>query len=131
MKLCLFELPDHPNRFAVTETEAMIADGTFFLDFTRPLKVRRWLGVANYSFGIAVGMLVPIIHECEREGGYVIAVNRSDPYFENIWSLWKKRYPSKPVPPRPLDDQLKIVGDFYIQFPKSSGSGTPTKDAPA
>ena len=79
MALRLFKLPDYPDRTAVSEVEGFVVDGAFFLDFSRPLEIHRWFGVANRWFGFAIGLFVPIIHQGEQQGGYVVGVHRSDP----------------------------------------------------
>jgi hypothetical protein len=110
MALRLFELPDHPSQIAVSDVGAFVENGTFFLDFSRPLEPRRRLFTV-------VGMLVPVIHQGEHSGGYVIGVHRSDPAFEELRMLWKERYPSERTPPTQIADGLQIIADFARQFP--------------
>ena len=99
---------------------SVIADGTFFLDFSRPLKRIRWFVVRNEWFGVTVGLLVPIVHERERTGGYVIGVSLSDPYFTDLQALWKANFPSQRKHPGKKADNLRIVADFAAQFPEDS-----------
>ena len=115
----LFKLPGHPDRIAVSNTDSFITDGAFFLDFSRPIEVRRWLGFTNRWVGFAVGLLVPVIHQGEESGGYVVGVNRSDPYFEDLQKYWKAQYPSNAAPPTESVDALKIIADFAAQFPNN------------
>jgi hypothetical protein len=110
MALRLFEIPDHPNQIAVSDVGSFVADGAFFLDFSRQLEPRRrWFSV--------VAVLVPIIHQGEHSGGYVIGVHRSDPTFEELRVLWKARYPTVRTPPVQEADGLQIIADFARQFP--------------
>jgi hypothetical protein len=113
----LFKLPHYPNRIAVSDTDSFITDGAFFLDFSRPIEVRRWLGFRNRWVGLAVGVLVPVIHQGEKSGAYVVGVHRNDLYFKDLRRYWKAQYPSKTVPPTPPMDGLKIIADFAAQFP--------------
>src|ERR1039457_5270546 len=78
----LSQFDSHPNDIAITQTE-FIPDGLFFLDFSRPLKHLRWFGITNEWFGFTVCLAVPVIHQNEKEGGFVVGVHRSDPYFSN------------------------------------------------
>lgn len=117
MALQLFELPQFPGRTAATEMSSFVPEGIFFLDFSRPLETHRWFGVRNQWLGRPIAIFVPVVHEGEREGGYFVGVDRSSPYFEQLRSLWRQRYPSKEVAPTVAADQLKIVADFANQFP--------------
>lgn len=65
LKLVAFE--DQPGRIAATKVDATVPDGQFFLDFTRPLEVIRWLGTRNRFVGLAVGLLVPVIHQVRTQ----------------------------------------------------------------
>lgn len=117
MTVNLFELDSHPNQIAVSKIDSFVVDGTFFLDFSRPIEIRWWFGVPNRWFGFAVGLLVPVIHQGEEQGGYVIGVHRSDPRFANLRALWKAHYPSRKTPPATVADGVKISADFATQFP--------------
>lgn len=118
MPLTLIELTEYPDRLAVTKIDKVIHGGAFFLDFTRPLEVLRWLGIRNRWVGFAVGLLVPVVHQGEEHGGFVISVNPTDPYFSDIRALWKKQYPSKGFAlTAPPADGLSIIGAFAAQFP--------------
>lgn len=110
MKVHLFELPGHPNEIAVSKIDSPVVDGAFFLDFSRPIETRR-------RFGFLVNLLVPVIHQGEQQGGYVIGVHRNDPRFSDVRALWKARYPSRKTPPAAPADGIKIIADFATQFP--------------
>ena len=113
-------LSSRSSRFAVTKVGRIVSDGGFFLDFTRKLDVIRWFGTRNRYVGPAVGLLVPVIHEAENSGGFIIGVSVGDPYFRNIQKLWKAHYPSCPVVAPEEANGLKIIADFATQFPIDS-----------
>lgn len=115
--MLLFAVSNHPNQIAVSKIDSFIDGGTFFLDFSRPLEIRRWLIIRNSWFGFSVGLLAPVIHQSEERGGYVISVDRSEPYFTDLRALWKVHYPSKRSPPIAVADGLQIIADFARQFP--------------
>lgn len=117
MTLTLIAYDDPPSRFAATKVGALVPDGRFFLDFTRKLEVIRWFGVRNRYIGPAVGLLIPLVHEAEKLGSYVIGINVGDPYFRDIRKLWRTHFPSSPVIVPEGTDGLKIIGDFATQFP--------------
>jgi hypothetical protein len=117
MTVQLFELPQHPSRIAVSEVGSFIPGGSFFLDFSRPLETHRWLGVRNRWVGVATSIFVPIVHEAEAIGGYVVGVERTSPCFAQLRDLWRQRYPSKNAVPSSPADHLRIVADFANQFP--------------
>src|SRR3990172_1679587 len=108
MALQLIKLHAYPNETAVTKVGSVVADGSFFLDFSRPLEHIRWFGVRNRWFGFSVGLLVPVVHQGEHKGGYVIGVKLSDPYFADLRALWTAHYPSKRTVPTTVTDGLKI-----------------------
>lgn len=115
MAIQLFELPTYPGQIAVSEIGHVLTYGAFFLDFSRPLEIQHWLIVRNRWIGPAVGLLVPVIHEGQEAGEYVVGVHRSEGNFVNLRTLWKARYPSK-RPPQP-QWPMEIIGDFSRQFP--------------
>lgn len=117
----LLQFNEYPNDIAVTKTE-FVLDGVFFLDFSRPLERLRWFGILNRWFGFTSALFVPVVHQGEHHGGYVVGVHRSDPYFKNVLELWRARYPSKRNPPEMGADGLKIIADFAIQFPSDCQS---------
>lgn len=117
MALTLIAFDNPPTRFAATTVGAIVADGRFFLDFTRKLEVIRWFGLRNRYIGPAVGLFVPVVHEAEKSGGYVIGVNVGEPSFQDIRKLWKTHFPSSPATVLQEADGLKIIADFATQFP--------------
>lgn len=64
--------------------------------------------------------MMPVVHEGEREGGFVVGVHRSDPAFAQVRALWKQRYPQKPRVPTTEVDELDLMGAFATQFPDDS-----------
>ena len=118
MALTLIAFDHPPSRFAATKVGATVSDGRFFLDFTRKLEVIRWFGVRNRHVGPAVALLVPVVHEAEKSGGYVISVTVGDPYFPDIRKLWTANFPSSPATVAQEADGLKIIADFATQFPE-------------
>lgn len=114
----LFKHSDHPDEYAVSKTGSSASGSVFYLDFSRPLEVRRWLGVHNRRIGFAVGLMIPVIHEGDEEGGYVVSLHRSEPYFHDVRALWKKWYPSPRRTPISDKNGLKIMGDFANHFPE-------------
>ena len=108
--LTLFSLDAHPNRVAISDTGSFVTDGAFFLDFSRPLEKDR-------RFGLTVGVFVPVIHQGEARGGYVVGVGRGDPYYPDIRKLWKARYPAAQLAPAVEAEGFKIIADFATQFP--------------
>ena len=117
MPLSLIAFENPPRRFAATKIDATVPNGRFFLDFTRKLEVIRWFGVRNRYLGLAVGLLVPVVHEGEKFGGFVFSLNAGELYFMDIRQLWKIHFPSKPEVVCQEADGLKIIVDFATQFP--------------
>ena len=119
MALTLIAFDDPPSRFAATKGEATVPDGRFFLDFTRKLEVIRWFGVRNRYIGPAVGLLVPVVHEAEKSGGYVIGVSVGDPYFQDLRKLWRAHFPSSPATVLQETDGLKIICSPRNRWPQN------------
>jgi hypothetical protein len=117
MALQLIKLHAHPSETAVTKVGSVVTEGAFFLDFSRPIKRIRWLGVRNHWIGFTVGLLVPVVHQGEQKGGYVIGVSPADPYFADLQALWKTYYPHDRPRPALAADGMKIISDFAAQFP--------------
>jgi hypothetical protein len=113
----MYGFHNHPHDFAVTKVDAPLEQCTFFLDFTRPLEKRRWLFGWNKWVGITVGLLVPVIHQGEKDGGYVFGINRGEPYFADLPKLWKKHYGSKRTLVSSPVGGLEIIADFATHFP--------------
>ena len=114
------KLHPFPNQIAVTKVGAVVTGGAFFLDFSRPLRHVRWLGVVNRWLGFTIGVFVPVVHEGEQVGRFVIGVERSDPQFADLGALWRLHYPSKRSPPTKVVDGLKVIADFHEQFPEDT-----------
>ena len=116
MTITLFELEEFPNRVAISKANDYQVDGTFFLDFSKPLTVIRWFFKINYKFGIAVGLLVPVIHQSENIGGYEVSCHVNDTKYKAIKKLWESNYPtSNPIVEKEADG-LNIIADFANQF---------------
>ncbi|BEP44070.1 hypothetical protein [Variovorax sp. V15] len=113
MALQLLRLNAYPGRIAATKTGSVVPDGAFFLDFARPLKALRAFGI-----GPVTGFLVPVIHQGESRGGFVISVSRSEPYFVDLKPLWAHHQPGHKVAAAGNADNLAIVADFAAQFPE-------------
>lgn len=118
MTLTLFGFHDRPHDFAATKTGAALEDCTFLLDFARPLERMRWLGITNRWLGVTVGLLVPVVHQGEGKGGYVISVRRGQPDFTDIPKLWREHSgTTRTIRSEPVDG-LEIVADFGRHFPE-------------
>jgi hypothetical protein len=116
MTITLFELEDFPNRVAISKANDYQVNGTFFLDFSKPLTVIRWFGKVNDVFGIAVGLRVPVIHQSENIGGYVVSCHANEPQYKTIKQLWKNHYPTaNPIVAIEVDG-LNLIADFAKQF---------------
>lgn len=119
MALTIYAFHNHPTAFAVTKVDAPIEECPFFLDFTKPLKKYRWLGVHNSWVGFVVALGVPIFHIGHDGGGYQIGVHRGDSYFKDIISLWKKNYPISRSPLSQEADGIDVIADFGRHFPEN------------
>jgi hypothetical protein len=51
-----------------------------------------------------VGLLIPVVHERERTGGFLVSAQRADPYFTDILALWRARFPRQRLPPTQVAD---------------------------
>jgi len=120
MTITLFELEDFPNRIAISKANDYQINGTFFLDFSKPLTVIRWFGKINDVFGIAVGLRVPVIHQSENVGGYVVSCHANDPQYKTIKKLWKSNYPTANPKIDKEADGLNVIVDFAKQFEADS-----------
>ena len=118
MPITLVAFNDPPTRFAITKVGATVPDKPQSSDAERKKIVIRWFGLRNRYVGPAVALLVPLIHEAEVSGGYVIGVTAGDPYFQDLRNLWKMRFSAHPVMVPHEADGLKIIGDFARQFPE-------------
>jgi hypothetical protein len=118
MNIILFKFHAHPEHIAVSKTGNFVPGHAFFLDFSRPLEVRRHFIITNSWLGPAIGILVPVVHECEEVGGYVIGVKCDDPLFAYIRQAWMDTYPAPPRVPSARVDGVTIVADFGGHFPE-------------
>ena len=107
----LFKHDKYPKRIAICASGSFVVGGAFFLDFSRPLIVRRYLGV-----GPIAGAFVPVVHEGEREGTFLVDVGKENPYFDDIQELWRQRYPSTVPPPEYFHRRQDILAHFAAQF---------------
>lgn len=114
------KLHPFPNEIAITKVGTVVTGGAFFLDFSRPLQHVRWLGVLNRWLGLTVGVYVPVVHQGEEVGWFVIGVERSDPSFADLLTLWRSHYPSKRSPPTNVADGLEVIAAFHKQFPEDT-----------
>jgi len=117
MPLLLVQLAAHSDEIAATKLDVCLADGAFFLDFSRPLGRQRFCGVWNRWVGTTMALHVPVIHQGEATGRRVIAVERVDPYFRELRRLWRERHPSVRTAPQRLVDARRVEADFAAQFP--------------
>jgi hypothetical protein len=118
MPIKLFSLDEFPDRIAVSKTGQYVVGGVFFLDFSRKLTFSRELFGRHFSFGFLTGLLVPVVHQGENDGGFVISVHISDPKFKLISKLWKQSYPSPKITLSEFVGGLNIISDFAEQFPE-------------
>jgi hypothetical protein len=119
MALTLYGFNNRPHDFAVTKADAPLEDCVFLLDFTRPLEKIHWLGVSNRWFGLTVGLLIPVVHQGEEKGGFVIGIHRGQPYFTDFPKLWRKhRSTERTIKSKPVVSELDIIADFSRHFPE-------------
>ena len=118
MTLSLFGFHDRPHDFAITKSGATLSECPFLLDFKRPLERIRWLGMINRWAGLTTGLLVPVVHQGQDNGEYVICVRRGEPYFEDITRLWHEHYMATRSGRSDKADGLQIVADFGRHFPE-------------
>ncbi len=107
----LFKIDKYPRRVAICVAESYVVGGAFFLDFSRPLILRRYLGV-----GPVAGIFVPVIHEGEREGSYLVDMGCDNAYFDDVQELWRQRYPTLAQPPEYFHRKQDILAHFAAQF---------------
>jgi len=119
MTIQLFGYPGFPNDIGITKIDVPPNECAFFLDFQRPLKKIRWLGVLNHWVGSTVSLVVPVAHASALTGGYVVSVSRGDPYFMDIQQLWKKHRGSKRKMISDTQDGLRVIADFGTHFPEN------------
>jgi len=117
-RIVLYKLPaffPDDNEIVVTNTihsvEKLDPNRIYLLDFSRPLKKRRRFGLA------VIALHVPVIHQGEEAGEFIIGCHADDPYFKDIKKFWKKYYPS--AKKHQLSDVggLERIADFATHFP--------------
>jgi len=118
-RIVLYRLPalfPDDNEIVVTNTihsvEELDPNRVYLLDFSRPLKKKR------SRFGLAVeALFVPVIHQGEERGEFIIGCHADDLYFKDIQKFWKKYYPS--TKKHRLSDAggLERIADFATHFP--------------
>ena len=95
--------------------------GAFFLDFSRPIHISRdFFGKRNNRVGTATELLVPILHQGQSTSDtnrFSIVVHSGEPCFTHVQILWKERYPSAVRHLNTVVSGLKLLVDFYTQFP--------------
>ena len=120
MPLQLFGFRDRPHDFAATKAALPLDECAFLLDFTRPLERVRWLGVVNGWIGPVVALNVPVVHESEETGTYLIHVRRGEPYFADLPALWQKHAGTRrTIKAEPIGG-IALVADFARHFPADS-----------
>jgi hypothetical protein len=118
MALTLFGFHNRPHDFAATKVGATLEECVFLLDFARPLERTRWFGVTNRWFGVTVGMLVPVVHQGQKKGEFVIGLHRGQPYFSDMPRLWREHHgTARSIRSAPVDE-LDIIADFAKHFPE-------------
>ncbi len=119
MAIRLFELPQHPQRIAVSKTDNYQQDGVFFLNFNKPLKIIRWFGVYNKFIGYPMVLFVPIIHQnqSDEDDTFIVSADRHDEAFNLVRSLWKTHYKTPNPSSKNEYDGLQVIADFGLQFP--------------
>ena len=117
MGLTIYGFHNDSKLFAVTKIGEPIESCPFFLDFSRPIERTRWFGVRNKWIGPVVFIGVPIIHQSEQDGGFVILLTRSEPYFFDVISLWKMHFGSPRLATKGSSDSLQVAADFGMHFP--------------
>ena len=108
--LRLFTNDNQPDRIAVSKRDSFVGGDTFFLDFSRPLKKIR-------SIGIPVSLGVPVIHEGQQEGVFTVSAHRGEPAFTQVLALWNAHYPSSVPRATTVNNASTIAAQFGEQFP--------------
>ena len=120
MALLLLEVAAHPGQIAATMIGRCTRGQTFLLDFGRPLRTERWLGVWNTRVGYLLALHVPVVVEREVAGTRSVAVERGDPYFAELQRLWRVRCSAPRPPPSGDVDAAQVAADFSLHFPLSA-----------
>jgi hypothetical protein len=115
MNTNLYELSNHPFQIAITKVDKRLDGGAFFLDFSRPLKNFKTFGFVRY-------LGVPVVHEGEHQGVFIVSVQRRDPNYSEIKKLWKnstkteQSRDNRDAPSYEVDG-LTVIKDFAKHFP--------------
>lgn len=117
MPLTIYGIHDCPHDFPVTKVDAPLEQCAFLLHFSRKLERVRWLFRRNKWVGLTVGLIVPVVHLSERQGGFVVGVSRGEPYFTDIPKLWKQYTGKSSTRVITKADGLEIAADFGRHFP--------------
>jgi hypothetical protein len=86
----------------------------------RRVVTKSFLGKRNSRLGTDIELRAPIIHQGQNASDpnrFSIAVYPPDPRFSQIRTLWKERYPAPAKPTATVVSGLKVLVDFYTQFP--------------
>jgi hypothetical protein len=123
MSLLLLEVASHPGEIAATRRRQAGEGRTFLLDFSRPLRLERWLLVWNFRVGVPMALHVPVVHEGEPAGTRTISVERGDPYFGELQRLWRERFPRTRSAPAVPASASTVAHDFEFHFAAASSAG--------
>jgi hypothetical protein len=123
MTVELFKAPSLPGPIAVSSVGSCIEDGTFLLDFSKPIKIVR--GNKWVSFPTAIS--VPVIHQSQTEAnaGYGVVVMRWTPEWlaiERLWKLTKAGPAQTEHVPTGEYSEVQVIADFAQQFPEFAQS---------
>ena len=120
MTVLLYPIDNDPEHVGVSKVDPPVRNGAFFLDFTRPLETtRRIFGKRNRWVGQLSELVVPVVHQGEKQGEFKIYLHCTEPRFSQIRKLWKQHYPAKTQ--RPVNERangFKVIVDFAAQFPE-------------
>ena len=118
MALTLFGFQGRPHDFAVTKADLPLEECVFLLDFSRPLGKHRWFGKYNRWIGVTMGLFVPVVHQAEEKGEFVISIRYDEAYFRDVKKLWKQHYKQARSLVAPPVGGLEVVADFGRHFPE-------------
>lgn len=118
MSLTIYGFHGAPHDFAVTKINAEIDNCVFFLDFARPLRRMRGVGLFSRWIGPTLVLHVPVVHKGEKDGGYIVGVRRGEPFFVDLPKLWRahRRTTRRLVAAEPVE-KMQIIVDFATHFP--------------
>ncbi|MBI4205627.1 MAG: hypothetical protein HY527_11430 [Betaproteobacteria bacterium] len=119
MALTVYGFHDRPHDFAVTKVAAPLEECVFLLDFSRPLQKIRWLGVTNRWLGITVALMVPVVHQGEEKGEFVMGISRGEPYFHDLPKLWREHRGAVRTMKSERVGGLELIAAFGTHFPEN------------